>query len=127
MARMGFGSFAKGFYDDMYDTRSDRAGTLNTGSTGTTDSTGTGDSSGSTAYGGDSSSGTSTTSSAPAVAAVRVEQPVSIQIVDNSPVKTVEGQRAFGQHVVAELERALDQNARGLESRIERIARRAVA
>jgi hypothetical protein len=55
-----------------------------------------------------------------------IENPVSIQIVDESVVKTVEGQRAFGRHVVAEVERALDQNSRGLEARIERIAQRAV-
>ena len=57
---------------------------------------------------------------------ITIENPVSIQIVDQSAVKTVEGQKAFGRHVVAEVEGALDRNSRGLESRIERIARRAI-
>ena len=56
---------------------------------------------------------------------ISIDNPVSVQIVDQSAVKTVEGQRAFGKFVVAEVERALDQNSRGLTTKIEDIARRA--
>jgi len=54
-----------------------------------------------------------------------INNPVSVQIVDESAVKTAEGQRAFGRFVVAEVERALDQNSRGLTTKVEEIARRA--
>jgi len=47
-----------------------------------------------------------------------------VQIVDQSVVRTVEGQKRFEAETVGAIERALDQNSRGLESRIERIARR---
>ena len=56
---------------------------------------------------------------------ISIDNPVSVQIVDQSAVKTVEGQRAFGKFVVSEVERALDQNSRGLTTKIEDIARRA--
>jgi hypothetical protein len=56
---------------------------------------------------------------------VQVTNAPQVQIVDNSVVRTVEGQKRFERESVAAIERALDQNARGLESRIERIARRA--
>jgi hypothetical protein len=81
------------------------------------------------------SSGSTQSSTAEVVAAVReaVAQATSINvnnnpqvtIVDQSAVKTAEGQRAFGRYVVAEVERALDQNARGLKTKIESIARQA--
>jgi hypothetical protein len=47
-----------------------------------------------------------------------------VEIVDNSQVKTVEGQRAFGRYVVGEVTRALDQNDAGLESRFNRLVDR---
>jgi hypothetical protein len=55
---------------------------------------------------------------------VQVNYAPQVTIVDQSAVKTVEGQRAFGRVVVAEVERALDQSAGGLEAKISRIARR---
>lgn len=57
---------------------------------------------------------------------VTVNNPISVQVVDQSAVKTVEGQRAFGKHVVGEVERALDQNSRGLTSRIQEIVRKEI-
>ena len=59
--------------------------------------------------------------------AVTITNAPQVQIVDNSVVRTVEGQKRFERETVSAVEKALDQNARGLESRIERIARRAVA
>ncbi len=50
-----------------------------------------------------------------------------VEIVDQSAVKTLEGQRAFAKFVLGAVEQALDQNARGLTTRIEQIARRAIS
>lgn len=47
-----------------------------------------------------------------------------INISQESAVQTVEGQRAFGQFVTAAVERALDQNFRGLQTRFEELARK---
>lgn len=58
---------------------------------------------------------------------ITVQNPVSIQIVDQSAVKTVEGQRAFGRLCVGEVERALQQSRGSLRVMIEQISRKAVA
>lgn len=57
---------------------------------------------------------------------INITNAPSIQLVDQSLVKTPEGQRAFGTYVQTEMERALDQNSRGLTTKVEQIARRAV-
>jgi hypothetical protein len=57
---------------------------------------------------------------------IQINAPTTVQIVDQSVVKTVEGQRAFGRHVVSEVERALDQAHAGLESRIAKIVDRRI-
>jgi len=122
MGRMAFRSFARGtdYERGDYDVLADRVpGTSTSGGTTTTSST-----------------STSSTDTAAAVEAaveravskiqsVQVTNAPTVQIVDNSIVRTVEGQKRFERDTVSAVERALDQNARGLESRIERIARRA--
>jgi hypothetical protein len=55
---------------------------------------------------------------------ITVQYAPQTQIVDQSAVKTAEGQRAFGRFMESEFERMLDQNARGLVSKIEKIVRR---
>jgi hypothetical protein len=54
---------------------------------------------------------------------IQVTNAPSIQLVDQSAVKTAEGQRAMGRFVVDELNRALDTNSRGLLTRIQLIAK----
>jgi hypothetical protein len=123
MGRMAFGSFARGSDDTDPGTWGgrvlDRDPIVPTGMTTTTAGT--------------TSSGSVADVEAAVKRAVSTIQPVQIthaptvQIVDQSIVRTVEGQKRFERETVQAVERALDQNARGLESRIERIARRAVA
>lgn len=119
MQSLSFGSFARGSDAGDWEPRERGGGgpsvpmvpaTSTTGGTGASGTSSTDDGGGAGA-------------SAPTVQLVNAPQ---ITIVDNSPVKTVEGQIAFGRYVVAEVNRALDQNNQDLEYRIARIARREV-
>lgn len=60
----------------------------------------------------------------PAAVPVTVTNAPVIQITNQSAVQTAEGQQAFGKYVVGEVEKALDQNTRGLGTRFEQIAER---
>lgn len=113
---------AKGYYDDAYDPRPQR-GTPSDASDPTT-----------TASGG----GTAAAPSSEMVAAVneavsravatiqpvQLNAPTTIQVVDNSLVRTAESVRQFEERAVGSIQAALDQRHAGLERRIEKIAER---
>jgi hypothetical protein len=125
MSRMAFRSFSRGTDDEDAGTWGGRGGRVPVivGSGGSSSTTG--------GAGGSSSGGQSVEEVIQAAVAnltpITVQNPVSVQIVDQSAVKTVEGQRAFGRLCVGEVERALQQSRGSLRVMIEQISRKAVA
>jgi hypothetical protein len=118
--RGGLMHAAKGVFDDVEDRRGGGWSGPGTGGGGTGDAT--------TPTGGEGAAAelAEAISELAQAQPIQINAPTTVQIVDQSVVKTVEGQRAFGRHVVSEVERALDQAHAGLESRITKIVDRRI-
>lgn len=129
MARMGYGSYARGAWDDSY--RDDRAvGTLNTGAAGggaAAGATGVGESSGSTAYGGPTSGGSSDASSAMVIALpnVNVSFP-AVTVQDNAQIRTAEGARAMQTLAAKAIPEIIRQNTGGVQAYLRDMIQREI-
>ncbi len=125
MSRMSYRSFSRGSDDDTAGTWGGRGGNVPVIVGGSSEGTASGETS-SGATGGQSVEDIIQAAVAQ-LTPITLQNPVSVQIVDQSPVKTVEGQRAFGRLCVGEVERALQQSRGSLRVMIEQISRKAVA